>query len=82
MRWMISGLMVLAAAVGLAACAPASTNSTGMNPVATSPAAGLGIGLRLAAQSGAPVLMSMSMGGGWWAVGWGRRADGATGAGR
>lgn len=45
MRWMISGLMVLAAAVGLAACAPASTNSTGMNPVATSLAAGLGTGM-------------------------------------
>jgi thiol-disulfide isomerase/thioredoxin len=29
MRWMISGLMVLAATVGLAGCAPAATNSTG-----------------------------------------------------
>jgi thiol-disulfide isomerase/thioredoxin len=28
MRWMMSGMMVLAATVGLAACAPAATNST------------------------------------------------------
>jgi thiol-disulfide isomerase/thioredoxin len=39
MRWMISGLMVLAATVGLAACAPASTSSAGTNPTPTNPVA-------------------------------------------